>query len=467
MNGPMSRPIVVAATLAAIAAAGGGYLAGRTGQMPGGSAAAQAATPPSGPVIYYRDPDGKPLYAPTPRHTPDHRSFVPVQASEDVSFDEPPKAATSKEPGRILYYRNPMGLPDTSPVPKKDSMGMDYIAVFDGEDADDGTIKVSVAKVQKAGVQSEPAVRRALTRAVRAPGTVQIDERRQAVVSLRFDAWIEKVADITTGDVVRKGQPLMRVYGPTLAADAAQYASVLGGRDAAVGAANLKGSRQRLENLAVPESYIAEIERARQVTLRIDWPAPRDGVVLQRTAVDGMKASAGEVLFRLADLSAVWVVADVSENDLPLIALGQPAAVRVRGYPDRAFTGEVKLIYPQINRETRTARVRIEIDNRDGILRPDMYADVEITTGAEAPVLAVAESAVIDSGSRQIVILDRGDGRFEPRDVVLGRRGDGFVEIRRGIDANDRLVVKATFLIDAESNLKAALRGLRDEDRRP
>lgn len=371
-------------------------------------------------MIYYRHPDGQPRWSATPQHTADHRAFVPVHASEDVSFDDKPVMAADKGgPRKILYYRNPMGLPDTSPVPKKDSMGMDYVPVYEGEDADDGVVKVSVAKVQKSGVQSEPAERRVLSQSVRAPGTVQVDERRQAVVALRFDAWIEQVANITTGDAVRKGQPLMQIYGPTLAGDAAQYASVLGGRDT-VGLPTVKGSRQRLENLAAPESFIAEIERTRQVPLRIDWPAPRDGIILQRTAVDGMKAPAGEVLFRLADLSVVWVLADVSENDLPQVMLGQPATVRPRGFPDRTFSGKVNLVYPQLNRETRTARVRIEIENRDAILRPDMYAEVEIRTGSDAPVLAVPEDAVIDSGTRQLVIIDRGEGRFEPRKVVLG-----------------------------------------------
>ncbi|RAI44214.1 efflux transporter periplasmic adaptor subunit [Rhodoplanes roseus] len=378
-----------------------------------------------------------------------------------------PSPAAPGGPRKLLYYRNPMGLPDTSPVPKKDSMGMDYIPVYEGEDTDDGSIKVSVAKVQKAGVQSEPAERRVLGRAVRAPATVQVDERRQAVVSLRFDAWIDEVADVTTGDVVRKGQKLMRIYGPTLAGDAAQYASVLAGREAAIGTTTVRGSRQRLENLAVPDTYITDIERTGKVPLRIDWPAPRDGIVLQRTAVEGMKAPAGEVLFRLADLSVVWVLADVSENDLPLVAVGQTARVKPRGYPDRAFTGKVGLVYPQINKETRTARVRIEIANPDLILKPDMYAEVEIAAGSEAPVLSVPDDAVIDSGTRRIVIVDRGEGRFEPKPVVLGRQGDGYVEIREGLDESDWVVVRATFLLDAESNLKAALRGLGEADARP
>jgi Cu(I)/Ag(I) efflux system membrane fusion protein len=173
-----------------------------------------------------------------------------------------------------------------------------------------------------------------------------------------------------------------------------------------------------------------------------------------------MRAAPGDVLFRIADHQVVWALVDIAERDLGLISVGQKASVRPRAYPNLVFAGEVALIYPHLNAQTRTARVRIELPNPDGLLRPDMYADVEIATGTEVPVLTAPESAVIDSGGRQVVLLDKGDGRFEPRAVKLGRRGDGRVEIKDGLAENDRVVVTANFLIDAESNLKAALQGL-------
>jgi Cu(I)/Ag(I) efflux system membrane fusion protein len=166
------------------------------------------------------------------------------------------------------------------------------------------------------------------------------------------------------------------------------------------------------------------------------------------------------VLFRIVDHEVVWVMVDVAERDLALIAVGQKVTVRPRAYPDRPFTGKVTVIYPHLKAETRTARIRIELPNPDDVLRPDMYADVEIATGADTPVLTVSSSAVIDSGERQIVLLDKGEGRFEPRAVKLGRRGGGRVEIKQGLAENDKVVVSANFLIDAESNLKAALNGL-------
>ena len=197
------------------------------------------------------------------------------------------------------------------------------------------------------------------------------------------------------------------------------------------------------------------------------WRAPREGVVLERNAVDGMRAEPGAVLFRIADISTVWVLADVPEHDLGAVRIGAPASARVRGRPGVAFNGQVSLVYPQVSEATRTARVRIEIANPDGVLLPNMYAEVAIRTSDTAPVLAVPDDAVIDTGTRQVVILDRGEGRFEPREVKVGPRGEGFTEIRDGLAEGDRVVVAANFLIDAESNLKAALRGLAPAETQP
>ncbi len=185
----------------------------------------------------------------------------------------------------------------------------------------------------------------------------------------------------------------------------------------------------------------------------------REGRV-ERNAVEGMKASPGDVLFRLADVSSLWVVADVPEYELGSVKIGAVATIRVRSLPGSAFSGRVALIYPQITMETRTTKVRIEIPNPDGLLLPDMYTDVEIASGSDSPVVAVPDSAVIDTGTRQVVIVDKGEGRFEPRQVKIGVQGGGFTEVRNGIAPGDRVVVSANFLIDAESNLKAALSGM-------
>jgi len=413
--------------------------------LPGSAKPSSANSEGTGRIIYYRDPDGHPDYSETPKKTSSGKEYLPVRASEDVNFEEKaPEVAAAKggERGRIRYYRNPMGLPDTSPTPKKDSMGMDYIPVYEGEQDDDSSVKVSAGKLQKAGVQTEVAERRPLNTLVRAPGIVQEDERRKAVVSLRFEGFIDSVENVTTGVHVHKGQRLMRIYGPSLSSAAAEYLSALNARpDAGINSQALKGARRRLENLDAPEAFIAEIERTREVPVYVSWPAPQDGEIVERTAVNGLRAAPGDILFRIADHDVVWVLVDVAERDLSLIEVGQKASVRPRAYPDRVFNGKVSLVYPHLMAETRTARIRIELPNPDNVLRPDMYGDVEIATGTEAPVLTVSSSAVIDSGERQIVLLDK-------------------VEIKEGLAENDKVVVSANFLIDAESNLKAALSGM-------
>ena len=470
----MRRLIAAFLIVLAIVAAGVvGLVAGRSNGpltgwldavLPAAAKQSQGQPEATGPIVYYRDPDGLPDYTLTPKKTSTGKDYLAVRASEDVSFeDKTPETTAAKggTPGKIRYYRNPMGLPDTSPTPKKDSMGMDYLPVYEGEEEDDSSVKVSAGKLQKAGVQTELAKRRTLNTVVRAPGIVQEDERRKAVLSLRFEAFIDSVESVTTGSHVHKGERLMRVYGPNLSSAAAEYLSALNaGPNAGINNQALKGARRRLENLDAPEAFIADLERTREIPTYVNWPAPQDGEIIERTAVNGMRAAPGDVLFRIADHQVVWVLVDIAERDLSLVEIGQNASVRLRAYPDRVFTGKVALIYPHLMAETRTGRVRIELPNPDEVLRPDMYADVEISTGAEAPVVTVSSSAVIDSGERQIVLLDKGEGRFEPRPVKLGRRGAGLVEIKEGIAENDKVVVSANFLIDAESNLKAALNGL-------
>jgi membrane fusion protein, copper/silver efflux system len=360
-----------------------------------------------------------------------------------------------------------MGLADTSPVPKKDSMGMDYIPVYEGEDSDDGSVKLSPGKIQRTGVKSEPAMPHVIRTAILAPGTIQLDERRISVISMRSESWVQKVANVTTGSRVSKGQALMEIYSPLVSSAAAEYIATINSRTTGGTGAYGRGSRQRLMNLDVPDAAISAMEKTGAVPIAIEWSAPRDGIVLERNAIEGMRAQPGDVLFRVADTSVVWAVVDVAERDLGALVAGQPVIVRARGFAGREFTGKINVIYPQVNRETRTVRVRAELANPDTALLPDMYVDAEIDTGSAQPVLAVPESSVLDTGSRQAVFVDKGQGRFEPRDVKLGHRGGGYVEIREGLAEGELVVVSANFLIDAESNLKAALKGFSDTGAQP
>lgn len=467
----MTRALWAIVSVAAIvAAAGAGILAGQRGlvKIPLGSHNAQhdvAKTQLVGRVIYYRDPDGKPSYSLTPKDTNDGRAFVAVLAGEDVSFDPPSPASTAAAPAsgerKIKYYRNPMGLPDTSPVPKKDSMGMDYIAVYEGDDTDDGSVKVSPGKLQRTGVETTIAGTLPITRTLKAPGVVTLDERRISVIAPRFDGFVVSTGTATSGAHIKKGEPLATVYGQDILVQAARLVteqSRPGSDDDLPG--GIIGATRRLRNFGVPEAFIDKVKRDRRVPDTVVITAPFDGIVLERTVVDGQAFKPGDVLFRVADHSIVWVLADVPESEVGTVQPGQSVIVRTRAHPGREFKGKVALVYPHLMKETRTGRVRIELDNVDLALLPDMYADVDIETGSGQEVVVVPSSALIDSGSRKVVIVAEGEGRYQPRDVKIGKSGDGFIEIREGIADGDRVVVNGNFLIDAESNLQAALKAL-------
>jgi Cu(I)/Ag(I) efflux system membrane fusion protein len=423
---------------------------------------AQAAPVPERQILYYRDPSGAPRWSATPAKDAQGRDFLPVYDDEEPSFTPAaPKPKAAPGDRRILYYRNPMGLPDTSPVPKKDQMGMDYIAVYEGDEPDDGnSVKISLDRVQRSGVRTEKVETRTLIQSVRSVGTVVIDESRQTIVSLRADGFIEELFVDTTGRTVQAGEPLFRVYSPQIQqAQIDLLVAVRPQMSQIVGPAGIEGAMQRLRNLAVPESRIREVRENGANPRTIDWPAPATGTVTVKKVISGQRVLAGDELYRIVDLTHVWVIADVAESDLAMIKPGTSARVTFRAFPTRPVEGKVTLVYPELKPETRTARVRIEVANPLGAFKTDMYADVVFGSGGDAaPVVAVPDSAVIDTGARQIVLVAKGDGRFEPRPVTLGARGDGFREVLEGVRAGEEIVTTATFLIDAESNLKSALK---------
>jgi Cu(I)/Ag(I) efflux system membrane fusion protein len=387
-------------------------------------------------------------------------------------------ATNSNKPGEvsaqqphILYYRNPMGHPDTSPVPKKDSMGMDYLPVYAGEEppSDNPVVKISTEKVQKLGVRTEGVALRELIRTVRAVATVQADERRLHTVAPKFEGWIQRLFVNTTGQEVKKGNALMEVYSPELITAQHEYFIALKGLksvedsspDVRGGMERLAESAlQRLRNWGIAEADLQILRQEGTVRRVVTLRSGTNGVVLHKPAIEGMRFMPGEVLYQIADLSNVWMLADVFEQDLGMVRRGQAAAIRMTAYPDQVFNGEVTFIYPTITPETRTAKVRIELPNKQGLLKPAMYGSVELASiHGKKKVLAVPDSAVLDTGTRRLVLVDLGGGRFEPRTVKLGMHADGYAEVLGGLTAGEMVVVSANFLIDAESNLKAAIGG--------
>lgn len=367
----------------------------------------------------------------------------------------------AKAERKLLYYRNPMGLPDTSPVPKKDAMGMDYVPVYEGEEAAGKQVVLSADKVQALGVKSEAAALRVLDRTVRAVGRIEIDERRTFVIAPKFDGWLERLYVNTTGQAVAKGQPLFEVYSPELLSAQRERALAAQGMDALKDAdEEARDAMRRLAESSAARMRNWDVADGRVNGNRVTFYAPVSGIVLEKRAVQGMRFMAGEELYRIADLSSVWVLADVAEQDIARINPGLAARVRVDAYPDKSFDGRVDFVYPMLDSATRTLRVRLEIANPQGLLKPAMFAQVELPSGAGKVVLSVPVSAVIDSGVRQIVLVQIAPGRFEPREVKTGDRDDAHVEILEGIAEGEQVVTAANFLIDAESNLRAALGGM-------
>jgi Cu(I)/Ag(I) efflux system membrane fusion protein len=331
-------------------------------------------------------------------------------------------------------------------------------------------VKVSLDKVQRTGVRTEKAEKRVVSRPVRGVATVRHDESRLWIVTVRSDGYIEDLFVNKTGQHVREGEPLFRFYSPQIQVAQADLMVALrahgrGSRSTD----NLEGAMQKLRNLAVPESRIEEVRKTMSNPRTIDWASPATGDVIEKRVIQGQRVNAGDELFRIADHSRVWVVADIAEADIGAIQEGTRATVTLRSFPGDPQEGVVAFIYPELMKpETRTVSLRIELPNPDGKMRPGMYADVLFDTGAGgAPVLAVPSSAVIDSGTRQAVLVAKGEGRFEPREVKLGRRGAAYTEVTEGLSEGEEVVTSATFLIDAESNLKAALQAFNQQEAQP
>jgi len=464
----MKRIVLIVSTVVLAAALlAAGYWWGVNQPAPSASRAAEgkAGAKSERKVLYYRNPMAPTDTSPVPKKAPDGMDFVPVYA------DDAPGAQKDKAKAKILFYRNPMGLPDTSPVPKKDQMGMDYIAVYEDEEPASATplVKLSLDKVQKLGVKTEMVALRDLKSTIRAVATVQANERSLYTVTSKFDGWIQKLHVNTTGQAVRKGEALMDVYSPDLITAQQEYLIAKRGvQTLAGGSAEVQASMQRLvdsalqrlRNWDISETELQRLTQEGKTTQYLTLRSPANGVVLEKPAIQGKRFMAGEVLYQVADLSQVWLLADVFEQDLGQVRIGQSANIKVDAYPDKALAGKVTFIYPTVTAETRTAKVRVELANPQALLKPSMYARVEfISSRGKGQALSVPDSAVLDTGTRQLVLVRRGEGRFEPRPVKLGMRADGYIEVMEGVKAGENVVVSANFLIDAESNLKAAFSG--------
>lgn len=385
----------------------------------------------------------------------------------------PAAGANVPQAGRKpLYYRNPMGLSDTSPIPKKDAMGMDYIPVYAGDEplAAPGTVVLSSEKVQALGVRTERVRYAPLATVIRTSGTVEVDETRQYEIAPRFEGWVERLYANQTGMRVRAGQPLLAVYSPQLAAaqqeyrlaDAAARRLASGDSAGAASMARLRdAARARLRNWDISEAQLSRLGRDTG-TNNLVLTSPANAVVIEKPVVQGARFDAGETILRLADLSIVWVVAKVPAAQAATVAPGQPVRFESVTLPGQTFTGKVTFVQPVVDAATRTVDVRIALPNRDGDLRPGLFGTTLIEQPTAQPALSIPRSALLDTGTRQLVLVESAPGRFASREVKVGRRAGERVEVLGGLTAGESVVVAANFLIDAESNLQSALHGLGD-----
>jgi multidrug efflux pump subunit AcrA (membrane-fusion protein) len=357
-------------------------------------------------------------------------------------------------------------------APGKSPMGMDLVPVCEDEGGTDaGTVRVSPDMIQNIGVRTARVERRDLSRRVRAVGRVDYDERLVDHVHTKIQGWVERLYVEYEGEMVKRGQPLLELYSPELVSTQEELLLAARYRDMTSespfpdvsegGSALFDATRRRLELWDIPERDVDRLLSTGEVRKSLTLYAPSSGVVTHLMVRKGMEVSPNNNLYTIADLSRVWLHADVYEYELPWIATGQKGRVELSYLPGRSFEGEVTYVYPFLDPKTRTARVRIELANDDLTLKPDMFANVTIETEVHRGVLAIPEEAVIRSGQRNLVIVALAEGRFEPRDLEIGiDSGDGWLEARAGLHEGEKIVTSGQFLIDSESKLREAVQKL-------
>lgn len=340
------------------------------------------------------------------------------------------------------------------------------------------TVEIPPEKQQLIGVKTVVVSVKPLEKVIRTVGRIEYDERRLATVNTKFEGWIEKLHVDYTGRYVKKSEPLAEIYSPELVATQQEFVNVLrwarqntpptpplakGGNGGGVASVRemlskdaeviVEAARQRLRLWDITDEQIRRIEESGKPIRTLALYSPVNGYVVQKMAVQGMRVMPGEKLFDIVDLSTVWIISDIYEYELPFIKVGETAKIALSYFPGKEFSSRVDYVYPTLAGDTRTAKVRFTIPNPGGQLKPQMFTNVEVKINL-GKKLAIPDDAVIDTGTRQIVYVDRGEGNFEPREVMLGARAEGFREVLMGLKAGEKVASSATFLIDSEAQLK-------------
>jgi len=374
---------------------------------------------------------------------------------------------------KILYWRAPMDPTEIYEKPGKSKMGMDLVPVYEGEEAGGaGSITIDGALQQNMNLRIAKVERRDISRVIRAYGEVTYAEDKEFSVNTKISGWIEKLHVNTMGQRVRKGQPLLEIYSPELVSTQEEYLLALNNYEKLSSSPyesvrnNAKKmltlARDRLKYWDISESEIDNIKETGKSNRTILLKSQTTGIVTHKAVVEGDKVSPGMDLFHIADLSKIWVEASVYESELPLIKVGQKAELELDHVMGQNLEGKVDFIYPYLDKKSRANRVRLVFDNKDLLLKPDMYATIRIASHAASDSLAIPSEAVIHSGKRKIVFVTTGDGKFEPREIKIGAESeDGYIQIISGLFDGEQVVVSGQFLLDSESQTREAIAKMR------
>lgn len=396
----------------------------------------------------------------TRRH---HQGGRVGQATQQWTCPMHPQIVRS-EPGNcplcgmaLVPMEKPTRQPEKAPQPSEES------AV---EVPGYGRVEIDPRKQQLLGVRVAPVARRRLSRVIRTVGTVVVDESRLSTVYPKVEGWVEQLLADQTGKLVRKGQPLLTIYSPELLSTQREYLVALRSQRRLAsspfpevrksGESLLNAARERLRLWDVSEEELRRLETTGEVRRSIALYAPSTGYVLEKMVVAGMRVMPSMELYRLADLSRVWVEAEIYAQEASLVSVGQPASLTTEAAPGRTYRGRVSYVYPSVQEMTRTLKARLEFSNPDLRLKPGMFVSVQLTAPGEE-ALAVPETAVLDTGTRRLVFVQTGEGVFQPREVTLGPRGEGHYPVLSGISVGEKVVVSPNFLLDSESQLRSAL----------
>jgi len=445
--------------VALAAGAGGTWLALRR----------QAAPPPAqaqdaDPIVFYRNPMDPKITSPVFTKDDMGMDYIPVRQSE-LQGGKP------ADKGKIAFYRNPMDPKITSPVFTKDEMGMDYIPVYESELKGEAGpsveglagVKIDSERQQLIGLTTAPVKLGPVGGEIRTTARVAVDETRIRHIHVKVEGYVEKLFVDFVGMPVAKGAPLFTFYSPDFVSAQEEYLLALktqkglaGGRLAGSGTELLDAARRRMALWDVPPAELDQLEQSGTVRKSITLYSPINGVVTAKTAVEGIRITPADTPFELTDLGAVWGVADVYEPEIGQVKVGMPADLTLGSFPGRTFRGRVAFIDPQVDPKSRTVKVRVELPNGKGELKPEMFGEMVLRSQARQG-LVVPVDAVLDSGARKVVFVALGDGRFSPREVQTGASLGESVEISSGLKAGESVVTRANFLVDSESRLRAAL----------